>query len=156
VGFVAGRAQLDVPKQIPRSVNLQGVEAVLGIDLFTQRWIAEGALRAFNQQEYSNSEVSLKEFDLRLVHQIPISRGIEARFGGGMSARYVSFSGLPSEVTGVSSEYSTPASVVLLGLQARFSHVIGLSADVSYRSRLINDTVDKGSMDGSIRLSGSF
>ena len=73
-----------------------------------------------------------------------------------MSARYLTFSNQLAASKDTALEYTTPASVILLGTQTSFSENIGLTAEFAYRSRLVSDTVDRNSMDGSIRLSGSF
>lgn len=155
VGVVAGRVGLSVPAGLSSSQSLQGVEAVMGIDLFSKRWLAEGALRSFEAEPYSSTELSMREFDLRVIHQIPLMKTIEVRWGLGMAARYLNFSETLSNYQ-LKNEYSTPASILLTGLRFHFNHVIGISADASLRSRLVNDTIDKGSFDTSIRLTGSF
>jgi len=146
-GMIAGRVNLAAGPQLPGSSSLNGVEAVLGIDLFSRRWIAEGALRSFEPHAVSGQELTLREFDLRLIHQIPVSPKVELRIGGGMAARYLSWG---------QTEYSTPASILQAGVRFYFNHVVGISADTSLRSRLVNDTIDQGSFDATIRLVGSF
>lgn len=156
VGGIASRVALKLPSSLPSSVSLGGVEAVLGIDLFSPRWIAEGALRSYNPKDFADSEISMKEFDLRVVHQVPLWKTMDFRWGIGMSARYLSFSNELAESQDTALEYTTPASVFLLGAQTKFSHAVGLTAELAYRSRLVSDTVDRNSIDGSIRISGSF
>lgn len=153
VGFVAGRLNLAPPTGLSRSQSLQGAEVVLGIDLFSEQWIAEGAVRSFESEPYTSTNLSLREFDLRIVHQTPILNRIDIRWGAGMAARYLNFSqALPQ----LRSEYSTPASLFILGLRGEVNQVIALSLDASLRSRMVDDTIDKGSFDAALRLTGSF
>lgn len=156
VGATATRVNLKLPAGLPTGASLGGAEVVLGIDLFSQRWIAEGAIRSFSQESFADSEISLKEFDLRVVHQVPIWSQFDLRWGGGMSARYLNFSNSFAQANDVALEYTTPASVFIIGAQTRFNHLVGITAELAYRSRLISDTVDRNSFDGSVRISGSF
>ena len=73
-----------------------------------------------------------------------------------MSARYLSFSNELSKAKGTALEYTTPASVFVLGAQKKFNHAVGITAELAYRSRLVSDTIDRNSIDGSVRISGSF
>lgn len=156
VGATATRVNLKLPDGLPTAASLGGAEAVLGIDLFSQRWIAEGAVRSFTKEDFADNEISLKEFDLRVIHQVPLWKSVDLRMGGGMSARYLSFAESFADKDQVALEYTTPASVFVLGAQTKFNHLVGLTAELSYRSRLISDTVDRNSFDGSVRVSGSF
>ena len=156
VGAVASRVALQLPSGLPSKVNLGGAEAIIGIDLFSQRWIAEGAIRSYNPEDFADSEISMKEFDLRVVHQVPLWKAMDFRWGLGMSARYLSFSNQFASSTDTPLEYTTPASVLLLGAQTKFNHAVGLTAEIAYRSRLVSDTIDRNSIDGSVRVSGSF
>jgi hypothetical protein len=156
VGATATRVNLKLPAGLPAGASLGGAEVVLGIDLFSPRWIAEGAVRSFSQESFADSDISLKEFDLRIMHQVPIWEKFDLRWGGGMSARYLKFSNSFANASEVGLEYTTPASVFILGAQTKFNHAVGITAELAYRSRLISDTVDRNSFDGSVRISGSF
>src|SRR5690606_25331890 len=111
--------------------------------------------RSFASESYSSSSIALREFDLRFVHRTPLSRHTDVRLGAGMSARYLTFGAVPAN-SGLKSEYSTPASLFLLGFSVRFNSTIGLAGDLSMRSRMINDTIDRGSFDAALRLTGTF
>lgn len=155
IGFVTSRLNLDLPKTYSQSQGLQGTEVVLGIDLFSPTWRAEGALRSFRTEKFSSGNISLREFDLRVVREAKVSPAIDFRVGGGMSARYLKLTNLPAE-DGLILDNSTPASLFLLGLKGSFSPTIALSVDLTFKNRLVNETIDRGSIDGAVRVSGSF
>jgi hypothetical protein len=154
VGLVTTRTNLKLPQGTPRSAGLRGVEAALGIDLFSPKWIAEGSVRSFNREKYADTNINLKEFDLRLVHKHALSESLFARFGGGMAARYLDFDQVP--VAGASRSYTTPATVILIGIGSQITSGIALSAEANYRSALIADTADSNSLDGAVKITGSF
>jgi hypothetical protein len=151
VGAVTSAVNLTGGAGTPSSANLQGTEAVLGVDLFSKRWVAEGALRNYGSEIADRFKVSLQEFDLRVVHQIPVQNRVDLRWGFGMAARYLDLTGAQG-----STEYTTPASLLMVGGRFYFNHIVGIVADLAYRSRMVNDTIDRGSVDGSIRIIGTF
>lgn len=154
IAMVSSRLNLNLPQGVPGSKGLRGVELAFGIDLFTPEWIAEGTLRNFGKEKFATTDVSLKEFDLKLVHKRMFSDKIFGRFGGGMAARYLDFDQAPA--AGTSNSYTTPSSVILVGVGSHITSGMALSAEATYRSALINDTADESAVDGSVRLTGSF
>jgi len=154
IGFVTSRVSLDLPAQYPGIYTLSGYEARLGIDLFSPRWIAEGAVRSYNPEIFSGTELSLKEFDLMVNYRWPAARKIDLTFGGGMAARYLDFKGTIPAATLES--YITPSSLFASSLILNVSSHINLGLAISYRNPLIDETVDNGSLDGAFRLSGQF
>lgn len=154
VALVSSRVNLNLPQGAPSTKNMRGVEAAFGIDLFSPRWIAEGAVRSYNREKYSNTNMTLKEFDLKLVHKHMLDSKNFVRVGGGMAARYLDFDHSPvgSEPT----SYTTPASVMLLGIGSQITPGISITAEANYRSAMISETADDSSVDGAIRLTGSF
>ncbi len=135
---------------------LRGVEASLGIDLFTPRWVAEGALRSFAEERAQKDlYVSLKEFDLKFVHRIPKSTHSHYRFGAGLSARYLDMSQKSADRT-LRQEFNTPAALVFLGGHTVISRHLSAGAEVSYRAPLVGETADKGGASASLRLDSQF
>jgi hypothetical protein len=157
IGMVSSRVSLDMPKGFSKSKNLEGVEAIIGIDLFSPRWLAESAVRTFNSTNYSSTEIRMREFDLRMVHEIPMSSLLIVRFGGGISARYLNFSGpLHSPSQAIKNDYTTPASLLLFGARFNFHPRISLGLETSFRSALISETIDDSALDGAVRITGTF
>lgn len=145
------------PTEGPEISGFQkGFEARLGVDLFSPYWMAEGGLRNFSSTQIeNNTHASLNEFNLRLLYRNPMSRQVKLRIGGGVAARYLE---VKSRAAGAirKQEYSTPASILSLGLEAALARNVSVGAEVSYRSALITDTADKGAADACFNLGFHF
>ncbi|MCB0351400.1 MAG: hypothetical protein KDD38_09470 [Bdellovibrionales bacterium] len=155
LGVLTSRLSMNLPKGLPSLKTLRGFEARFGIDLFSPNWVAETAVRTFNPEEFADAELSMREFDLLLLYTAAIDRPIHFNIGGGMSARYLDISG------GTISEQfarknTTPASVLTTGLHAFLTPGLSIGAQLSYRSPIVRETIDNGSLDGSVRLAGRF
>ncbi|MEZ4872321.1 MAG: hypothetical protein R2827_08760 [Bdellovibrionales bacterium] len=74
-----------------------GIEATIGIDLFSRYWQAEGSVRSFGNETINKNQVSLKEFDLKIVYRDYWARKFFYRFGGGIAARYLKFKEAPQK-----------------------------------------------------------
>lgn len=145
--------------------TLSGIEASLGIDLFSAYWSAEGALRAFKTQQDKNHEFNLKEFDLRIVYRNYITRRVKLRTGFGIAARYLNITDLSSlnalrEIKAFAVtkkyKYTTPASILFLGIENYITDSLSLGVEVSYRASLIDETADQSSLAGSFKLETHF
>jgi hypothetical protein len=153
-GLTNTRLSLDTPQGLRSSAALRGVELFVGIDLFSPRWVAEGAVRSYVDESYSGTNLSLSEFDLKLVYRSNLSSKMYWRAGGGMAARYLDFEVKPAQLE--KRTYTTPASVIVAGFGAQFSPAFSAGVDFSYKNTLINDTIDKSAVDGNIRFTGTF
>ena len=163
VQFHGGVALITTLVQVREEVDraytsglLKGVEASLGIDLFTPRWVAEGALRSFTSDKLDPGVyASLKEFDLKFVHRIPRSLNSHYRFGSGLSARYLDLTFRSPEQETVK-DFNTPAALVFLGGHGVISRHLSAGFEVSYRLPLVSDTADLGGLSASLRLDSQF
>ncbi len=141
---------------------IRGIEASLGIDLFSKNWSAEGAVRSFAKQENNKALYSLKEFDLRIVYRNHLAGRTKWRAGLGMAARYLNYSakeqGVALAEASISEEikYTTPASILFVGVEGYLNSSLSIGADISYRSSLIDETADKNTLEASIRLDTHF
>lgn len=135
---------------------MNGFEANLGIDLFSRHWIAEGSVRTFGSEEITTlQQVSLQEFDLKLVYQTPLARKWIMRAGTGLAARYLKYKELTA--AGLEeSNYSTPAGIMSVNLSTPITKSVSLGADLGYRWALIDDSIDRSSLDGSLRIDAHF
>lgn len=133
----------------------RGVEVALGIDLFSPSWLAEGTFRNFGDTAYENSEIALKEFDLKMIYHTLFTRGWGVRVGGGIAARYldVRYDGPAGKYE---ERYQTPASVFGAGLETYLNSKFSLGADASIRNSLIDETPDKTAFDLTLRVNGHF
>lgn len=154
VGAIASRTNLRSGNGLPGSQAASGAELVMGIDLFSREWLAEGVVRSFHSQEFMSTDFSLREFDLRVIHEGLIGKASRLRLGSGLSSRYITFSSTPS--ANVKSEYTTPAFVVLAGFKYPMFAGLVLLGDITYRSSMVTDTIDKGAVDAGLRIGGSF
>lgn len=155
-GFAFATTWVSAEPQDHDHVNglLKGVEASFGIDLFSRHWLAEGAIRSFDQERLDNTaRVSLKEFDLKGIYRENLSRYLILRLGLGLSARYMNYTPLDGSPT---LKQTTPSSVAMLGFQAPLTKVLSLGIDVSMRTPLIEETFDKTAMDAVLRADAHF
>lgn len=146
----------------PASGFESGMQATLGIDLFSDNWLAEGAVRSFSESEIENSLVALREFDLKIIYRMYPNRKIIPYLGFGVAASYLSIkesssptSLAPSLVT-KSAKYSTPNSILLAGAHYRFTDALGMALDFSYRAPMIDETIQRSSVDMTLRLNTTF
>lgn len=152
VGLATTFVQIDAVSG--RSTGLlKGFEGHFGVNLFSKSARAEGALRTFMPTETSGGATTeLKEFELRVLYTPRIFTKTMLRMGGGVAARYMTFN-----VSGLASyNLSTPASSFTLGFERKMSPHVALGPDVSYRSSLISDTIDKSAWNASLRLNATF
>ncbi len=141
-----------------------GIEATIGIDLFSRNWRAEGSVRSFGSDKIQNHEVSLKEFDLKLVYQDLWANRLYYRLGGGMAARYLKHRQLAGEEVTPSAagdlnqtiEYTTPSSIFFVGLGVDIAKRFSIGAELSYRGALIDETIDKSAFDAAFRIDAHF
>lgn len=153
LGMTAAYVDVEPERGPGASGLLAGAEATLGIDLFSPQWQAEGALRSFNSERLdAETTVSLKEFDLKILHTLPLASKLKMQLGAGLAARYMN---VKSPYTN-GSEYTTPASILGVGFKFQLSKVVGLGIEGSFRTALVDDTVDKSAINGSLRLNAVF
>jgi hypothetical protein len=153
-GFVTSRANLKTPGGLPDSASFNGAEVFMGVDLFSRYWQAEGALRSFNPEDFSKTTIALREFDLKITHRDYFSRSFFWRAGAGMTARYLSFA---RRLEGLeNANYTTPASLFLLGVGTQLTANFSFGAEINYRAALITDTIERSAVDGNLRMTGTF
>ncbi len=140
-----------------RTGFFQGVELNFGIDLFSENWTALGAYRNLGRATIDNREsqdiAELNEFDLMLVHRPRINRFMRFRTAGGLSARYLTYY---DNLNNQQLNYKTPAWTLNIGLESILTKVFTFTADVSYRSALINETIDNSAFGASLRVDANF
>jgi hypothetical protein len=132
-------------------MDQRGFQAALGIDLFSDYWLAEGTVRSFGDRDYTNTTISLKEFDLKVYYRDRLTANVGLRIGGGLSARYLSVSSSMGEFS-----YSTPASVAALGLEYFLGRTVSIGAELSARNSLIEETIDRSAVDATLRVDTHF
>lgn len=132
-------------------LSQKGFQAALGIDLFSENWMAEGTARSFGDGEDGDTRVSLKEFDLKIFYKDRFSPNLGFRAGGGLSARYMTL-----HTAAGSMDYTTPSSVGTLGLDLFLSKGFSLGLDLSARNTMVAETMDQSSYDATLRMDTHF
>ena len=133
-------------------INPKGVQATLGIDLFSEHLSAEGSARSFTESDDSPVRVAIKEFELKLYYRDRFAPKLGFRAGGGLSARYMTIRRPRQDAV----DYTTPTSVATVGLDLYLSDRFSIGADISARSALTAETLDRTSYDGTLRMDAHF
>ncbi len=153
VGVVSSRIQIEQSEIGSASAFLNGAEAGFGIDLFSPNWQAEGSARSFNSERIGDKgQVSLKEFDLRIMNTSYLNRHWRLRLGGGLAARYLQLS---TPTLGVQRS-TTPSSLFASALMVQVTKSLAVGADFSWRSALITETPDRSALNAGLRLDAQF
>ena len=152
VGYATATQTLSFEDGNKSYLNLKGLQAQVGIDLFSENWMSEGTVRSFADSEDTTSQVSLKEFELKIFYKDHINRNLGFRVGGGVSGRYMTIQRRGAEAL----SYTTPSSVATGGLDWYLTERLSLGAELSLRTSMISDTLDRGSLDGTVRLDAHF
>lgn len=129
-------------------VGQKGIVVSGGIDLFSNTWLAEGAVRNFGETEDSTTHVAMKEFDLKLVYHDRLATHLGFHLAGGLSARYMTISRPGQPVA----DYTTPTSIAAVGVEYMFGDRLSVGFEGSTRNAMISDTVDKSSLDATLRV----
>lgn len=156
LGLATSIVQIDTASGVSGSGLLKGLELYFGMNLFTRKAKAEAAFRNFVREELdADLSAELKEFDLRVVFLPALRNRTLLRMGFGFSARYMDIdTRTPSGWR--SWHESTPASILLLGIEHKLSKNVSLNPDISYRSAMTANTFDKSAFDASFRLNATF
>lgn len=151
-GYVQVVQSIALPDGATAYLNQKGVQASLGIDLFSPNWSAEGTVRSFNDNDDKTTQVSLKEFELKMFFKDRFTRAVGYHVGGGISGRYMTLAAAGQATV----DYTTPSTVGTVGIDLFLTDRFSVGADVSGRSAMISDTLDRGSLDGTLRLDAHF
>jgi hypothetical protein len=128
-----------------------GVMLTLGIDLLSRHWIAEGSIKNYGSTSLNGNEYSLKDFDLKLIHQAKPWAAVRSRWGVGLGGRFLEHKNLEG-----SHSYSTPYATASVGLMGLLSDHIQLGGEVGARTSLVSETIDRFSFDAAIKLDTFF
>jgi hypothetical protein len=135
------------------AVTMSGIEIRFGVNLMNPQWLAEGTLRNYNDNRSDGVNYQLREFETKLIHTKPFSKQLFYRVGTGIAARYLKTN---IENKAVNKEYTTPSLILLAGSGMKLTDHIAVSGDVAFKTSMVNDTVDKNTLDFTLRLDTSF
>ena len=137
-----------------------GMQATLGVDLFSPNWMAEGTVRSFSETAIDDILVSMREFDLKIAYRIYPNRSLVPYLGFGVAASYLDIkenSVTPEKKPVTRTEkYSTPNSILFAGANYRFTDGLGMGLECSYRSPMVEETIQRSSLDMAVRLNTTF
>lgn len=150
-GFTQATQNLALPNGVVVHHAGRGIQATLGIDILGPSFAAEGAVRSFGETDESQAKVELKEFDLKVFFKSRPQPSLGLRAGGGLAARYMTV-----RHAGNTYDLTTPASVLAAGGDLYLSSTVSIGFDLSARYAMINDSFDRSSYDGTIRLDTHF
>lgn len=135
------------------AISNRGLGLHLGIDLFSPQWLAEGSFLNFGDQEHEEILSSLREFNLKILHQNKISKTLGVRFGGGIAGRYLR---LENKKFRTAEEYSIPSSVISGMFETYLNQTFSLGIGLDYRTPIIDDVPETANLDLGLRLNGQF
>lgn len=135
------------------SRGMNGFQIGLGIDLFSPQWMAELALRNFGTRESGTESHALREVDLKVMHRQSLGAKLGFRAGTGLSTRYIRFT---DPIHNVSVSEESPNLIVAGGLDSFLTDRVNVGAELSLRTALVDQSLDRNSADLMVRLETSF
>lgn len=136
-------------------VSGSGFLASLGMDLFSPKWIAEGSIVSFGTQNTERAEVTLREFDLRLIYRSFPSGLFGVKVFGGLAARNLRINHYGIGRDSIR-DYTTPSSLLGVGSDINIADAIQLALEVSTRNSMIDESPDQSTLDLTVRLNTQF
>jgi hypothetical protein len=153
-GFGLLSAMNDVKINNKDSYRYQnGFLLALGIDLFSENFYAEGELRNFGQTTSGSETRSLRELDLKLCFKNDLVNRTGFHLGAGLGTRYMKLS---DPLAKRNIEDTTPSFLLSGGIDSYLNKNLSLGFEVSWKTAMITNTIDKNSLDLGIRLDSHF
>ncbi len=134
-----------------RMQNQGGLLFNLGVDVFSTAWGLEGSYANFGSLETSNSSLRLREFNLKALYKPNINKVWNMRMGLGFSSRFLDISNSLQ-----SRSFRTPSGVFTFGIDSYLNSFISVGADINFKTAMIEDTIDKNSVDLAFRVDTHF
>ncbi len=156
MGLTAETLSFETPDGISGSGILKGIEAHVGMNIFSRKARAEFLFRTYAKEPIASGvSADLKEFELRVVFLPMVNDKMNFRLGGGFAARDLQLSARSGEFR---NEYasSTPASTFFLGVERKVTHNLTFGPDVSYRSSMVSDSIDRRAFNATLRMNATF
>jgi hypothetical protein len=152
-GMVNNVSTIDLPQGSDFKFQ-SGVQIGFGIDLFSPNWYAEGAFKNYGTTKKLTESFSLREFDLKFGYRNHPGNSVWGyRIGTGITSRYFRYQ---DSMTNFKTYDTTPASILMIGLDTQFIKNFALGIEVSGRNSLVANTIDKNSIDMALRMDSYF
>lgn len=128
-----------------------GLDLGVGADLFSSEWRGEAHFKNFGDPSQGNTEVTIQEFDLRLLHSQTLTPGFRLHFGGGASARYTKWYGGETNRSA-----QTPTLFGNAGVSSKITNDLDWGIEGIVRRSLIGNALDLQSFDTSVQVRSRF
>ncbi len=152
VGFASFVEGIRFDDGTSTTLNQKGIQAALGIDLFSPNWMAEGTVRSFGEDGDEKVRSAVHEFELKVLFKDRLNSRFGYRAGAGLTGRYLTIKRYGFK----DAEYTTPTSVATLGGDLFVTDRLSFGADINARNSLIGETIDHNSYDLTLRLDAHF
>lgn len=130
-----------------------GIQLSVGVDLFSDHWVGEGAFRNFGLTRTGSEELYTKEIDLKIGYQNKLQDVWNWTASAGLATRYVTITDRPKNIN---VDDSTPSLMGSLGIKADVNKFISLSVETGLRSSLIQKNSDRYGLDLTFKIQGSM
>lgn len=134
-----------------RMQNQGGLMINVGVDILNHNWGLEGSYSNFGTANTDDTQIRLREFAIKGLYKPSINKTWSMRMGMGVSSRFLDISNAATNES-----YKTPSGLFLFGVDSYISQLISVGADLSFKTAMINDTIDKNSVDLSFRVDTHF
>ena len=134
-----------------RMQNQGGLIINLGVDVLNPQWGLEGSYANYGTSNSNETDIKLREFTLKGLYKPSINKTWTMRLGMGFSSRFLDVNNSQTSET-----YRTPSGLFLFGVDSYISSLISVGADLSFKTAMIDDTIDKNSVDLSFRIDTHF
>lgn len=134
-----------------RMQNQGGLIINVGVDLLSEKWGIEGSYANFGTNNSNETRTKLREFTLKGLYKPSINKTWSMRVGAGISSRFLDINNSQT-----SESYKTPSGLFLIGINSYINSVISIGADLSFKTAMIDDTIDKNSVDLAFRVDTHF
>lgn len=131
--------------------NQGGLIINIGVDVLSTKWGLEGSYANFGTQNTDDTQIKLREFAIKGLYKPSINKTWTMRLGLGVSSRFLD---IVNQSTNES--YKTPSGLFLFGLDSYISQSVSVGADLSFKTALIDDTIDNTSVDLAFRVDTHF
>ena len=150
-GFINSLSQVQIKNSTSTRPHY-GFEITLGIDLFSNHWMALTSLRNFSPNQSGTETRSLKETDVKVLYKDRMD-SFGYRLGMGLGTRELRIN---DENQDLKIHENTPIAVGLVGFTQHLNSNFGISVDFQIRPSLLSRSTDQLSMDASLGLITSF
>ncbi|MCB0378850.1 MAG: outer membrane beta-barrel protein [Bdellovibrionales bacterium] len=131
--------------------NQSGILLSLGVDLLNEKWGVEGVFTNFGRADTEGTKLRLKEYAIKGLYKPSLSKSWNMKLGLGLSSRFLDVAN-----SQINQSYRTPAGMLSIGIDSYLTSFLSIGAEMNYKTALIDDTIDKNSVDLNLRVDTHF